>query len=141
MEIRNSRSTSFISKQNRSDQLFEFQTEEKIFPSWCRTSINKPPLRYHRRDLRCLQQSTCKHLQQQNHFLQAIQKLRFTFPCPKKIYTTEAAMDDKNSLSRGQSKKQCLPRSREDQNKNTRAMPTAKYWVFKATLLSALFTQ
>ena len=73
----------FISKQNRSDQLFEFQTEEKIFPSWCRTNINKLPLRYHRRDLRCLQQSTCKHLQQQNHFLQAIQKLRLTFPCPK----------------------------------------------------------
>ena len=43
-----------ISKQNRSDQLFEFQTEEKIFPPWCRTNINKPPLCYHRRDLCCL---------------------------------------------------------------------------------------
>ena len=44
-----------ISKQNRSDQLFEFQTEEKIFPPWCCTNINKPPLCYRRRDLRCLQ--------------------------------------------------------------------------------------
>ena len=43
-----------ISIQNRSDQLFEFQTEERIFPSWCRTNINKPPLCYHRRDLCCL---------------------------------------------------------------------------------------
>ena len=88
----------------------------------------------HQRDLRCLQQSTRKHLQQQTHFLRAIQKLRLTFPCPKfsqKIYTTEAAMDDKNSFSCGQSKKQWLPRSCEDQNKNTRAMPTGKYWVFK----------
>ena len=41
------------SKQNRSDQLFEFQTEERIFPLLWRTNINKP-LCYHRRGLRCL---------------------------------------------------------------------------------------
>ena len=37
----------------------------------------------HQRDLRCLQQSTRKHLQQQTHFLRAIQKLRLTFSCTK----------------------------------------------------------
>ena len=44
-----------ISKQNKSDQLFEFQTEERIFPPRWRTNINKPPSWYHWHDLRCLQ--------------------------------------------------------------------------------------
>ena len=48
---------------------------------------------------------------------------------PKKNYATEAAMDDKNSLPRARSKKPWLPRSREKQNKYTRAMPTGQYWV------------
>ena len=48
-----------------------------------------------------------------------------------KIYTKEAAMDDNNSLPRARSKKQWLPRSRENQNKDTHAMPTGQYWVFK----------
>ena len=40
-----------INKQNRSDQLFEFQIEERIFPPWSRTNINKAPLCYHRIDV------------------------------------------------------------------------------------------
>ena len=71
------------SKQSSSDQLFEFQTEERIFPPWWRTNINKPPLCFHRRDLRCLKWSIPKHLQKQHHFLRTIQTLRLAFPCHK----------------------------------------------------------
>ena len=52
-------------------------------------------------------------------------------------------MADKNSLPRVRSKKQWLPRSRENQKKNkpTRAMPNGQYWVFNFNLhISYLFT-
>ena len=92
-----------ISKQNSSHQLFEFQTEERIFPSWCRTNINKP-LCYHRRDLRRLQYSTRTHLPQQHHFLSTIQKLRLTFPCQK--------LSQKNSHEGSSDERQKLPSTR-----------------------------
>ena len=115
-----------ISKQNRSDQLFEFQTEEKIFPPWCRTNINKPPLCYHRRDLCCLDPQAftiATPFSADNSETEIDLFIPHVFP--KKVYTTEAATDDKNSLPRTLLKKQWLPVSRETQNKNARNA----YWL------------
>ena len=118
-----------ISRQNRSEQLFEFQSEKRIFPSWSRTNprcaiIDVISVVSNNWPVRIYNSNTI--------FCEELRNWDWPFHAtsfPKKNCATEAAMDDKNSLPRARSKKRWLPRSCEKQNKYTFAMPTSQYWV------------